>query len=113
MPSAYWAFDVHAQQPHSYLTMTCPHQANYEQSIRNRGQWLLEHETALKAVQSYLISKFWEAYEADDNSEDLDSYLCQIQDHMMLLCKVIANLRQAEFWPKTVPAPEAEPKSAE
>lgn len=92
--------------------MTCPHHANYEQSIRNRGQWLLENETTLKAVQSYLLEKYWEAYERD-NSEDFDAYLCEIQDHMLLLCKVIANLRQAEFWPKTETVADAEPKPAE
>lgn len=92
--------------------MTCPHHAKFEQSIRNRGQWLMENETTLKAIQSYLMDKYWEAYERD-NSEDLDSFLVQIEDHMMLLCKVIANLRQAEFWPKAEAPADAEPKPAE
>jgi hypothetical protein len=90
--------------------MTCPHQANYEQSIRNRGQWLLEHESALKAVQSYLCSKFWEAYE-QDNSDEFDRWLVEIEDHMMLLCKTVASLRQTNFWPASEPAKE--PESAE
>lgn len=84
--------------------MTCPNpnHIKYEQSIRNRGQWLIENETTLKAVQSYLGSKFWEAYE-QENSDDLDSFLVEIEDHVLLLVKVIASLRTAEFWPKDEP----------
>lgn len=92
--------------------MTCPHHANYEQSIRNRGQWLLENETALKAAQSFLGSKFWEAYE-QENSPDLDGFLMEIEDHMLLLCKVITGLRNAEFWPKAEPVQDAESKPTE
>lgn len=93
--------------------MTCPHHAHYEQSIRNRGQWLLEHEAALKAVQSYLTEKFFAAYESNENSDDLDSFLVEIEDHMLLLCRTIANLRRAEFWPKAEPLEDAKAKPAE
>lgn len=86
--------------------MTCPHQAQFEQSIRNRGMWLMQNETALKAVQSFLSQKFYEAYERDTNSEDLDNFLVEIDDHMLLLVKTIASLRQANFWPELEPAAE-------
>ena len=81
--------------------MTCPHQANYEQSIRNRGAWLQKNETALKACQCFLVSKFWEAYENEENSDDLDSYLLECADHVNLLAQVIADLRQQQFWPRS------------
>lgn len=84
--------------------MTCPQQVSYEQSIRNRGQWLLDNEAALKAVQSFLGSKFWEAYERE-NSDDFDAFLIEIEDHVLLLCRVVASLRQAQFWPTEQPEP--------
>lgn len=80
--------------------MTCPHLANYEQSIRNRGTWLQKNETALRACQSFLVSKFWETYECEENSGDLDQFLLEIEDHIVLLAQVVADLRHQEFWPK-------------
>lgn len=93
--------------------MTCPYQVKYEQSIRNRGVWLQKNETVLKACQSYLVSKFWETYECEENSQDLDTFLLECQDHMMLLAQVIADLRGQEFWPKSdEPTPETSAPSS-
>ena len=80
--------------------MTCPHQARFEQAIRNRGAWLQKNETALKACQSFLVSKFWETYECEENSDDLDQFLIECTDHINLLAQVVGDLRGQAFWPK-------------
>lgn len=85
--------------------MTCPHQANYEQSIRNRGAWLQQNETALKVCQSFLVSKFWEAMELTEPGDELADFLMECSDHINLLAQVVGDLRGQEFWPR----PNAEP----
>lgn len=90
--------------------MTCPHEIEHEQSVRNRGSWLLRNEAALKACQSFLTSKFWEAMENEQNSVDLDGFLLEINDHMELLSRVVTDLRLQNFWPAPAGAPApAEP----
>lgn len=92
--------------------MTCPSDANLEQSIRARGAWLRKHESALKACQTYLVAAFWTTYK-EENTADLDQFLCEIEDHIELLSDTIADLRSQEFWPEVSSVEDEDEDSAE
>ena len=75
-------------------------QNRHQQMRMNAGDWLLKNKNALKICQSALIEKYFAALEQDDASPDLYCFLQEIDDAVDLLGQVIADLRNAQFWPE-------------
>jgi hypothetical protein len=74
----------------------------HQQMRMNAGDWLLKNRDALKLCQGVLVEKHYGAWE-DLNPQKDSSLACHLQevdDAVDLLARVIAELRNTDFWPE-------------
>lgn len=74
----------------------------HQQMRMNAGDWLLKNRDALKLCQAVLLEKHYEAWEELNTETDssLASHLQEVDDAIDLLGRVVAELRNADFWPE-------------